>query len=103
MQDMFREVFAQDVPPHTAALMAAAQRPAAVATGEEPSVDEAWAEIPSWYLIPKQDRVIPPDAQRFMAARAGSHVVEVKGSHAILVSKPDTVTDLILMAAKAVD
>lgn len=103
VQDMFRDVFAQDVPPHTAAIMAAAQRPSALATGEELSVGEAWSEIPSWYLIPKQDRVIPPDAQHFMAERAGAHVVEVKGSHAILVSKPDKVTDLILMAANAVD
>jgi pimeloyl-ACP methyl ester carboxylesterase len=103
VQDMFHDVFAQDVPAHTAAIMAATQRPASLATGEEPSVGEAWATIPSWFLIPKQDRVIPPDAQRFMAERAGGEVVEVKGSHAILVSKPGKVADLIEQAAEAVD
>ena len=102
-QDMFREVFAQDVPPHTAAIMAAAQRPASLATGEEPSAGEAWSEIPSWFMIPMQDRVIPADAQRFMAERAGGEIVEVKGSHAILVSKPNKVTDLIEHAAQSVD
>ena len=103
MQDKFHDVFVQDVTPHTAAALAATQRPATFASFEEPSGTAAWETIPSWYLIPQQDRVIPPDAQRFMAERAGSYTVEVKGSHAIMVSKPDEVLELIERAATSVD
>lgn len=103
MQDKFHDVFAQDVGPKTATVMAATQRAAALASFEEPSGAPAWETIPSWFLIPEQDRVIPPDAHRFMAERAGGYVVEVKGSHAIMVSKPNKVFDLIERAVKAVD
>lgn len=103
VQDMFREVFVQDVTPQTAAAMAVAQRPAALATGEELSAGEAWQTIPSWFMIPKQDRVIPPAAQHFMAERAGGEIEEIKGSHAILVSKPNKVAVLIERAAESVD
>lgn len=102
-QDMFSDVFVQDVTPQTAAALAASQRPAAFAAFEEPSGVAAWETIPSWFLIPQQDRVIPPDAHRFMAERAGGHVVEVKGSHAIMISKPHKVFELIDLAAKSVD
>lgn len=103
MQDMFGDVFVQDATPQTAAALAATQRPAAFAAFEEPSGPAAWETIPAWFLIPQQDRVIPPDAQRFMAERAGANTVEVKGSHAIMVSKPHKVFEIIERAAKSID
>jgi pimeloyl-ACP methyl ester carboxylesterase len=103
MQDKFPEVFCQDVAPQTAAVMAATQRPIAVSILTEPSGAAAWQTIPSWFLIPQEDHVIPPDAHRFMAERAGGTVVEVKGSHAIMVSKPNAVIELIERAVKSVD
>jgi pimeloyl-ACP methyl ester carboxylesterase len=60
----------------------------------------AWKTKPSWYLVAADDRMIPPPAQRSMAKRAGATVVEVGGSHAIYVSKPDVVAELIAKAAK---
>src|SRR5579864_8274840 len=48
---------------------------------------------PNWYLLTTEDKMIPPDAQRVMSRRAGSTVVEVKGSHAIYVSQPKAVAD----------
>ena len=62
----------------------------------------AWKNKPSWYLVATDDRMIPPPAQRFMSKRAGSTVVEVKGSHAIYVSQPEEVAALIEKAAKGV-
>ena len=59
----------------------------------------AWKSKPSWYLIATDDRMIPPDAQRAMAKRAGSKTVEVRGSHAVYVSQPQAVADLIAQAA----
>ena len=48
----------------------------------------AWKMKPGWYLVSTEDKMIPPDAQRGMSKRAGSTVVEVKGSHAVYVSQP---------------
>jgi hypothetical protein len=45
--------------------------------------------------------MIPPPAQRAMSARAGSTVIEVAGSHAVYVSQPAAVADLIQTAANA--
>jgi pimeloyl-ACP methyl ester carboxylesterase len=97
--DRFHEVFCADLPATTAAAMAASQRPSTVASGVEPSGEPAWKTIPSWYMVAKQDRVIPPDAERFMAKRAGAHTVEIDSSHVAMTSNPDAVTDLIRSAA----
>jgi pimeloyl-ACP methyl ester carboxylesterase len=61
--------------------------------------EPAWRTKPSWYLLTTEDRMIPPDAQRAMSKRAGATVVEVKGSHAVYISQPRAVTDLIEQAA----
>jgi len=97
--DRFHEVFCADLPAATAVAMAAAQRPSTIASGSEPSGEPAWKTIPSWYMVAKQDRVIPPDAERFMAKRAGAHTVEIDSSHVAMISHPDAVTDLIRSAA----
>jgi pimeloyl-ACP methyl ester carboxylesterase len=59
----------------------------------------AWRTKPSWYLVSTEDKMIPPDAQRAMSKRAGSTVVEVKGSHAVYVSQPQAVAHFIEKAA----
>jgi pimeloyl-ACP methyl ester carboxylesterase len=59
----------------------------------------AWRTKPSWYLVTTEDKMIPPDAQRAMSKRAGSTVVEVKGSHAVYVSQPQAVAHLIEQAS----
>jgi len=61
--------------------------------------EPAWRTKPSWYLVATEDKRIPPDAQRAMAKRAGSTVVEAKGSHAIYFSQPKAVAALIEQAA----
>ena len=96
----FAAAFAADVDPATAAFMADAQVPWGVdaLTG---SIDAAaWKAKPSWYLVATDDRMIPVPAQRLMAKRAGSIVVESAGSHAIYVSRPNDVALLIKRAAK---
>ena len=100
-KESFRQTFAADVSKKEAALMAVAQRPAAAATGSEPTAATAWRTIPSWYLVGRQDRTITPAAQRFMAHRAGSTTVEINSSHVSMISHPGAVTDLIETAAKA--
>ena len=62
--------------------------------------EPAWKVKPSWYLLTTEDKMIPPDAQRQMAKRADAMIVEVKGSHSIYVSQPQSVTTLVEKAAK---
>ena len=79
--------------------MAATQRPGALAALVTPSGPPAWKTIPSWYLVAKQDRIIPPEAERAMAERAGATTVEINSSHVAMMSHPQAVTKLIGEAA----
>ena len=98
---VFHSVFCADVPTSTAAVMAATQRPIDAAVLAEPSGPPAWRTIPSWYLVASDDHAIPAATERFMAKRAGATTVEISASHVAMVSHPDTVTNLILDAARA--
>lgn len=93
--------FAQDVPAATAAVLTATQRPITLSAGNQPSGVPAWRSIPSWYLLGRDDKVIPADRQRFMAQRAQAHLVEVRASHVSLISHPDAVVRLIVAADRA--
>jgi pimeloyl-ACP methyl ester carboxylesterase len=98
----FRDVFAADVSASTAAVMAATQEPISAEVLTEPSGIPAWTTIPSWYMVATHDQAIPPATERFMAQRAHAVTVEVSSSHAVLVSHPQDVTNLILQAAHTV-
>ena len=98
----FPASFAADVDAEKAAFMADSQVPWGVAALSGTISEPAWRAKPSWYLIATDDKMIPPDAQRFMSKRAGSTVVEAKGSHAIYVSQPSAVAALIEQAARKV-
>ena len=93
--------FAADVDPEVAAFMADAQVPWGVEALQGAVSQPAWKSKPSWYLVATEDRMIPPAAQRAMSQRAGSTVTEVRASHAVYVSRPDSVADLVADAAKA--
>ncbi|WP_037861471.1 alpha/beta fold hydrolase [Streptomyces sp. NRRL S-340] len=99
---LFREQFAAGVPVATAEVMAAGQRPITLAALQEPATAAAWKKIPSWYLAATEDRNIPPAAEQWMAKRARAHTVTVRAPHAVSVSDPGPVTDLILRASRSV-
>jgi pimeloyl-ACP methyl ester carboxylesterase len=89
------------VSPDLAAFWADAQLPWGVeALGGQIS-DAAWRHKPSWYLVTSEDRMIPPDRQRWMAQRAGATTVETAASHSVFVSHPEAVTELIKSADSA--
>jgi pimeloyl-ACP methyl ester carboxylesterase len=98
----YREVFAGDVNRTDAWTYAVSQKPADLSILQSPSGDPAWKTIPTWTLIATQDRVIPPDAQRSMATRAGATTIEVRASHSVAVSNPSRVTAFIEHAANAI-
>ena len=101
-REKFADAFAADVAAPEAAFMADSQVPWGLDALNGAVTQAAWQNKPSWYLVATDDRMIPPPAQRAMAKRAGSSVVEVKGSHAIYVSQPEAVAELIKKAAKSV-
>ena len=101
-QTKFPSSFAADVDAEKAAFMADSQVPWGAEALNGTISHAAWRAKPSWYLVATEDKMIPPPAQRFMAVRAGSTVVEVAGSHAIYVSQPDAVAKLIKTAAEGV-
>jgi len=96
----FHASFAADLSPEVAAFMADSQVPWGVEALGGTITEPAWKTKPSWYLVATEDRMIPPDAQRAMSKRAGSTVVEVKGSHAVYMSQPEAVASLIEKAAR---
>jgi pimeloyl-ACP methyl ester carboxylesterase len=98
----FREAFAGDLSADAAAFMADSQVPWGLGAVAGAVTTPAWKTKPSWYLVSKDDRMIPPDGQRAMSKRAGSTVAEVKGSHAVYVSQPKAVAELIAKAANGV-
>jgi pimeloyl-ACP methyl ester carboxylesterase len=101
-QAAFQKVFAADVPARQTRLMAAEQRPVAVAALAAPSSAPAWRTIPSWFLVARADQAIPPAAEQAMAQRAHSHTVTIPGaSHAVAVSHPEAVADMVEAAARA--
>jgi pimeloyl-ACP methyl ester carboxylesterase len=86
----YTEAFANGVEPETAAVLYAAQRPAAAAEFTEPSGTPAWKTIPSWSLIGTLDKVIPLPLQEEMGNRAGAQMSRVKAGHLSLITRPMT-------------
>jgi pimeloyl-ACP methyl ester carboxylesterase len=98
-REKFAASFAADVRPPLAAFMGDSQVPWGLEALQGAVSEPAWRSKPSWYLVAKDDGMIPPPAQRMMASRAGSHVTEAPGSHAIYVSHPEVVASVIKQAA----
>jgi pimeloyl-ACP methyl ester carboxylesterase len=98
----FHDAFAADLSAEQAALMAATQRPAAELAFSEPAGAPAWKTLPSWTVVATGDKAAGSDVIRAMAQRAGATIIEVEGSHVIMISRPQAVTDVILSAVAAV-
>jgi pimeloyl-ACP methyl ester carboxylesterase len=99
---LFSTVFAGDVPSRLAREMATHQGPATLAAGSGKSGIPAWRSIPSWYMVARNDRTIPPAVERFMARRAHATTIEIASSHAAAVAHPAEVASFILTAAGSV-
>ncbi len=101
-RDDFLKYFAADVDRVQANVMYAVQQPLPMSAFGERMGTPAWKSLPSWYLVAKEDQVIPPDGERAFAQRMGAITEEVQSSHVIMVSHPDRVTSLIEKAVQAV-
>jgi pimeloyl-ACP methyl ester carboxylesterase len=98
----FHDAFAADLPPDMTAVMAATQRPIAEAAFTDPSGAPAWKRLPCWAVVATGDLTVGTDLVRSMAQRAGARIVELEGSHVIMISRPDAVIEVIGTALEAV-
>ena len=94
----FHDAFAADLPAEQTAMMAATQRPVAELAFSEPSGPPAWKTLPAWAVVATGDKAAGADVIRSMAERAGAEITEADGSHVIMMSQPQIVTNVILAA-----
>jgi pimeloyl-ACP methyl ester carboxylesterase len=96
----FREYFAADLSFEQASFMARSQVLNFADNFAAVIAQAAWRTKPSWMAVATKDRTINPDLERWYAARAKSHTVEIAGaSHAVYVSRPHEVAVVIEDAA----
>ncbi|MGZ3679793.1 MAG: alpha/beta hydrolase [Ktedonobacterales bacterium] len=98
----FHDAFAADLPAKQTAVMAATQRPVAELAFSEPNGMPAWKTLPAWAVVATGDKAAGTDVVRSMANRANATITEAEGSHVIMISQPQIVTDVILTAVAAV-
>jgi pimeloyl-ACP methyl ester carboxylesterase len=96
------DVFAADLSAEQAAVLAATQRPVSELAFSEPNGRPAWKSLPSWAVVATGDKAAGTDITRSLAERAGATITEIAGSHLVMISQPQAVTDVILSAVAAV-
>ncbi|WP_313606785.1 alpha/beta hydrolase [Rhizobium sp.] len=96
----FPAAFAAEIDPAQARFMATAQRPWGLEAVQGKITSPAWKIRPSFYLLASEDRMIPPQAQENMAAKAGASLVRTRSSHAVMLSQPQDVAAIIRTAAE---
>jgi len=94
--------FCADLPKEQAEFLADSQIPVSASVFGSSFATPAWKSKPSWYIVATEDQTIPPDAERFMAKRAGAKITEIKASHLVFMSRPKAVTDVIETAVAAI-
>lgn len=97
--EKFAADFAADLPKADSAFMAAAQMPTAAAAFSTPTKVASWRNKPSYAIVATEDHALNPDLLRSLYKRSGAKVTELKGSHAIFISKPREVAKVIEAAA----
>jgi pimeloyl-ACP methyl ester carboxylesterase len=101
--DKFHEFFAHDVDPAESDILATVQKPFNQSIGMEKSGPPAWRQIPTWYQISEQDRLIPPNIQRIFAERMNATILSLNSSHMSPVSQPEEIAEFILNATRGKD
>ena len=96
--DAFGTAFAHRATADEIGVLAAVQRPIAVGCIQEPVARPPWKDLPSWYLLAEEDRMINPVTQHFMAKRMHAHISSIDVDHTPLVSRPRAVADVVSAA-----
>jgi pimeloyl-ACP methyl ester carboxylesterase len=93
--DAFAEAFAQTASAEERAVLAAVQRPISLCCITVPVGRPLWKDIPSWFLVAEEDRMIAPETQRYMAQRMKAKITEHAVDHTPSVTAPGVVVDII--------
>lgn len=101
-QEGLGKYFAQDATPEEVAVLAATQQPSAARLFDERLTRAASETKPSWFVVAKADGAIPPAFEESMAKAIKAHITELEGNHLIMLTKPRSVADVIIDAAKSV-
>jgi pimeloyl-ACP methyl ester carboxylesterase len=99
-REMFADNFCQDLDKMEGLVMAATQKPLSITSFGDKITNAGWKNLPCWYQVSTEDRMIPPQAEQFMAQRMNAKTISLPSSHASMVSHPGEIADLILSAAK---
>jgi pimeloyl-ACP methyl ester carboxylesterase len=100
--EKFKSGFAGDVSDADAAFMRDSQVPINMSAFGDKVTHAAWKTKPSWFVVATEDGSIEPKLQRQTAKKIGAIAEEIKGSHALFVSQPKAVADVIDRAARTV-
>ncbi|MDP4262554.1 MAG: alpha/beta hydrolase [Bacteroidota bacterium] len=98
-RQMFPDNFCQDIDKTEAQVMAATQKPITVKCFEDKITHAGWKNLPAWYQVSENDKMIPPGAEHFMAERMKAKMISLPSSHVSMVSHPEEIADFILKAA----
>lgn len=93
---------AQDINLTQASIMAAVQKPINYSIFAEKSGPPAWKELPTWYQISENDRMLPPTFEHSFAKQMNATTISIPSSHASPVSHPSEIAQLILNATKGI-
>jgi pimeloyl-ACP methyl ester carboxylesterase len=97
---LFHDWFAQDVNPARADVMAVVQKPFNLSIFTEKSGPPAWKQVPTWYQVSENDRMIPPAVEHMFAKQMNATTISLPASHASLESHPNEIAQLILNATR---
>ena len=100
-REAFDAAFAQDASASACEWLAAVQRPIAVPCISTPVGRPRWKDLPAWYLLAEDDRMIPRQTQAFMAERMKATIVAHPVDHTPSVTAPGVVVDIVLAAVDA--
>ena len=90
-----------DVPKPEASFLAASQIPTNSSVFTQKITSAAWHDKKSYAIVATEDRTISPALEHWMYKRSGAQVTEIKASHAVYISQPQAVADVIDHAARA--
>jgi len=101
-RNLFAENFCQDVDSTEGLVMAAVQKPLSGKCFEDKVTDAGWKNLPCWYQVSSEDRMIPAPAEQFMAQRINATTISLATSHASMVAQPHEIAEFIISAAEEV-
>jgi len=98
-RDKFAIGFAADASDADVAFLRDSQVPITMSVFAAPVATAAWRDKPAWAVIATEDQAFSQEMLVHMATRAGAEITYVSASHAVFLTQPGVVSDVIATAA----